>query len=337
MKTGILTFSAADNYGAMLQCRCLYEVLRGLGHDVSVIDYRPEYLTAPYGLWKKGSLRHPMTMLKISANFAGAVRRAREFERFRSQMALSPFGQGSFGAIIYGSDQIWNRNITKGIDPVFYAAAPFATGARNISYAASDGDIIPSPEEQKEIRGYLHGFHRIGVREATMQKRMDESGIPAVLNLDPVLLAGTDILNQIREPVREKGYVLTYEAIDEPKVLSTARTIAAERGLKLISLARAPYADGQNKYGPGEFITLFKDADCIVTTSFHAIVLAILYHKEFHFARTNTPADDRILSLFGTLGITEDAVVSYEELDVKLEKLRAESVNYLEEALKTDD
>ena len=56
MKTGILTFSAADNYGAMLQCRCLYEVLRGLGHDVSVIDYRPEYLTAPYGLWKKGSL-----------------------------------------------------------------------------------------------------------------------------------------------------------------------------------------------------------------------------------------------------------------------------------------
>lgn len=337
MKIGILTFHAADNYGAVLQCRCLYEVLRSLGNEVSIIDYRPQYLTAPYSLWKKGSLRHPMTMLKISANLAGAVRRTREFERFRAQMKMSPFGEGGFDAIIYGSDQIWNRNITDGIDPVFFAAAPFASGTRNISYAASDGDIIPSPEEQKEIRNFLHGFHRIGVREATMQKRMDECGIPAALNLDPVLLAGSGILNQIREPVKEKGYVLTYEAIDEPKVLSTARTIAAERGLKLVSIARAPYAEGQNKFGPGEFISLFKDADCIVTTSFHAVVLAIIYHKEFHFARTDTNADDRITSLFGTLGISGDAEISYEDLDLKLEKLRTESINYLKEALATDD
>lgn len=337
MRIGILTFHAADNYGAVLQCRCLYEVLRSLGHEVSVIDYRPQYLTAPYGLWKKGSLRHPITMLKISANLAGALRRAREFERFRSRMEIAPFGEGGFDAIIYGSDQIWNSNITGGIDPVFFAAAPFAAGTRNISYAASDGDVIPSAEEQKEIRTLLHGFHRIGVREATMQKRMDEEGVPAVLNLDPVLLAGSAILNQIREPVKEKGYVLTYEAIDDPKVLSTARTIAVEREMKLISVARAPYAAGQNKFGPGEFISLFKDAGCIVTTSFHAVVLAMLYHKEFHFIPTNTHADDRINSLFGTLGISDTTEISYDDLDLKLEKLRTESINYLKEALATND
>ncbi|MBP5566299.1 MAG: polysaccharide pyruvyl transferase family protein [Bacteroidales bacterium] len=333
MKTGILTFHAADNYGAVLQCRCLYEVLKSLGHEVSVIDYRPEYLTAPYRLWKNSYLKHPMTMLKVSASLAGAIRRKKEFERFVSEMALTPFGQDGFDAIFYGSDQIWNRNITGGIDPVFFAAAPFATGAKNISYAASDGNIIPQEDEQKEMRTLLHNFHRIGVREATMQRRMDESGIPAVLNLDPVLLAGTSILDQIRQPVKENGYVVTYEAIDDPKVLSMANSIAAERGLKVISIARSPYREGSNKYGPAEFISLIRGADCVVTTSFHAIALALLYHKEFHFARTGTAADDRILSLLGTLGVTGDTQLNYDELDARLEALRKESMNYIIEAL----
>ena len=333
MKIGILTFHAADNYGAVLQCRCLYEVLKSLGHDVSVIDYRPEYLTAPYRLWNNRYLRHPMTMLKVSANLAGAIRRKKEFERFVSEMALTPFGQGGFDAIFYGSDQIWNRNITCGIDPVFFAAAPFEKEAKNISYAASDGNIIPPEDEKKEMRALLHNFHRIGVREATMQKRMDESGIPAVLNLDPVLLAGTAILDQIRQPVKESGYVLTYEAIDDPKVSSMANSIAAERGLKVISIARSPYREGSNKYGPGEFISLVRGADCVVTTSFHAIALALLYHKEFHFARTGTTADDRILSLLATLGMTEDTSLDYDELDARIGSLREESMNYINEAL----
>ena len=333
MKIGILTFHAADNYGAVLQCRCLYEVLKVLGHDVSVIDYRPEYLTAPYRLWNNKYLKHPMTILKVSASLRGALLRKKAFEKFVGEMALTPFGQSGFDAIIYGSDQIWNRNITGGYDPVFFAAAPFAAGAKNISYAASDGNIIPAEEGQKEMRSLLHNFQHIGVREATMQKRMDESGIPAVLNMDPVLLAGTSVLDQIRQPVRESGYVLTYEAIDDPKVHSMANSIAAERGLKVISIARSPYGEGDNKYGPGEFISLFREADCIVTTSFHAVVLSLLYHKEFHFARTGTTADDRILSLFATLGITEDTRLDYAELDARLEALRSESMNYINRAL----
>lgn len=333
MKIGILTFHAADNYGAVLQCRCLYEVLRTLGHDVSIIDYRPEYLTTPYRLWNNKYLKHPMTMLKVSVNLAGALRRKKEFGKFISEMSLTPFGQGGFDAIFYGSDQIWNRKITGGYDPVFFAATPFAASARNISYAASDGNIIPSEEEQKQMRTLLHNFQHIGVREATMQKRMDESGIPAVLNLDPVLLAGTSVLDQIRQPVREGGYVLTYEAIDDPKVHSMASSIAAERGLKVVSIARSPYGEGDNKYGPAEFISLIRGADCIITTSFHAVVLSLLYHKEFHFARTGTTADDRILSLLATLGMTEDTSLDYDELDARIESLREESMNYINEAL----
>lgn len=327
MKIGILTFHSAQNYGAALQCRCLYEVLRSLGHEVSVIDYRPDYLTAPYKLWKSSFAKHPMTMLKVSAKLAGAMKREAAFKAFESGLHLSPVDGSSFDAIFYGSDQIWNRNISGGVDPMFYAGAPIAAMTRNIAYAASDGDIVPNPEELKVIRRYLHNFYRIGVREKTMLERMDQAGIPAVLNIDPVILAGTEVLDQICAPVKEKDYVLTYEAIDDPKVASLAANIAAENGLKVLPVARTPYSKGRNKYGPAEFITLIKNASHVVTTSFHATALSILYGKSFDFIHTDTKADGRIDSLLNSLG---------DNPAESIEKLRRESMDFILEALKSD-
>lgn len=51
MKIGIFTFHCAVNYGAVLQTYCLQEVLKSMGHEVYVIDYRPEYLIDPYKIF----------------------------------------------------------------------------------------------------------------------------------------------------------------------------------------------------------------------------------------------------------------------------------------------
>ena len=40
MKIGILTFHNTINYGGVLQCYALKEVLKSFGHDVKIIDYR---------------------------------------------------------------------------------------------------------------------------------------------------------------------------------------------------------------------------------------------------------------------------------------------------------
>lgn len=323
MKIGILTFHAARNYGAVLQCRCLYEVLRGLGHDVSIIDYRPDYLTAPYKLWKKSYLKHPMTMLKVASKSAGAIRRNQGFEEFEHEMLLTPFGQGGFDAIFYGSDQIWNRNLTNGVDPVFYAGAPFAAGAVNIAYAASDGGVVPEPEEKLAIRKYLHNFRHIGVRESGMVERMDDEGIPAVLNLDPVLLAGRPVVDNLcSAPVCSEPYVLTYEAIDNPAVADKARRIAAERGLKVISISRTPYSPGTNRFSPREFVALFRDADYVVTTSFHGTALSLLYDREYEYIHVGTCADERVDSLLNEL-----------ENGNTLERMRADSIEYIKKSL----
>ena len=52
MKIGILTFHRAHNYGAVLQCYALQEVLKGMGHEVEVIDYRQPAIDIAYSSWR---------------------------------------------------------------------------------------------------------------------------------------------------------------------------------------------------------------------------------------------------------------------------------------------
>ena len=48
MKVGILTFHNAYNYGAVLQTYATQEYVRGLGHEVEVIDYHNRKIDLSY-------------------------------------------------------------------------------------------------------------------------------------------------------------------------------------------------------------------------------------------------------------------------------------------------
>ena len=66
MRIGILTFHAAHNYGAVLQCYSLQEYLKSLGHDVSVIDYQNKRLLTVYQRFSLERIikKNPVKMIK---------------------------------------------------------------------------------------------------------------------------------------------------------------------------------------------------------------------------------------------------------------------------------
>lgn len=323
MKIGILTFHAAQNYGAVLQCRCLYEVLRGLGHEVHVLDYRPAFLTEPYKLWKNAYLKHPLTLLKVAWKLTGALRRRRGFADFEKTFSPVPCRTEGFDAIVFGSDQIWNTLIDKGFDPVFFASDPQFAATRNIAYAASDGSVTLSEKDQKTFADKMQRFQAIGVREETLQRMLADRGIRAEINLDPVLLAGREVVDRIAADVpRRKPFVLTYEAVDHPEVLLKAHAIAREAGLQVISIARTPYRPGRVRYSPAEFAALVRDARHVVTTSFHGVALSLLYHTPFTFVPTGTRLDERINHILAL------------EANGSLETIRIQSLEYLKNNLK---
>ena len=322
MKIGILTFHAAQNYGAVLQCRCLYEVLCGLGYEVHVLDYRPEFLTAPYGLWKKSFLKHPMTLLKVAWKLAGALRRKRGFADFERTFSPVPCRTEGFDAIVFGSDQIWNTLIGKGFDPMFFASDPRFASTRNIAYAASDGTVKLSEKDQETFAGKMRRFQAIGVREKSLQHMLAERGIRAEINLDPVLLAGREVVDRIAAGIpRRKPFVLTYEAVDHPDVLRQAHALAREQRLRVISAVRTAYRPGTARYSPAEFAALVRDAAHVVTTSFHGVALALLYHTPFTFVPTGTRLDERINHILKMAA------------DGSLEQVRTQSLDFLKRNL----
>jgi hypothetical protein len=341
MKVGIVTFSAAYNYGAALQCRCLQEVLSGLGLDAYVVDYRPAYLTEPYKILKPYYCKKPAILFQLPFRFWGARRRDRAFRRFQKAMPRVSCGTGGLDAVFFGSDQIWNPRICKGMDPVFFAGTEAFATTRNVSYAASDGSVKLSPLEAAEYQRFLKNFYRLGVREESLRERLAGWGFSSVVTLDPVLLAGRPVLDGMAVSLRHHSapYVLTYEAVDYPRVKVLARSF----GHKVVSVAREPYSQGRNGYGPGEFVSLFREASAIVTTSFHGVALALLYHKDFYYVETGKASDDRIRNLLTALGLAGRMVpeggkpaaeeIDYVAVDRTLERLRTVSLNFIKEAL----
>ena len=65
MKIGILTFHWATNYGAVLQCYALQTYLESLGHEVTIINYKPKQYD--FSLWRFFRYRqflHPQTFVQ---------------------------------------------------------------------------------------------------------------------------------------------------------------------------------------------------------------------------------------------------------------------------------
>ena len=309
MKAGILTFHSADSYGAVLQARALVEVLRSLGHDASVIDYAPAYLTKPYRLWRNDWWKHPVgTAKNLAASFAVA-RRRKGFQAFREGMHLTPFPPEGFDAVVFGSDQVWNRHLNGG-ELLWFAQDPVFDHTRNIAYAASTGSV-PLPEGVDFGR-----FHRLSVREPQLQAELAARGFASTLVLDPVLLAGKDVLDALAAPCPVKGrYVVAYEVIDNPQVME----IASRFGLPVVRIAPNPRLGGRKQYVPGEFISLIRGAEHVVASSFHAVAVAKIYGVDVIYPPSGTPKDDRILHLLAP--------------ETDLESIRTQSLTFLQESL----
>ena len=309
MKAGILTFHSADSYGAVLQARALVEVLRSLGHDASVIDYAPAYLTKPYRLWRNDWWKHPVGTAKNLANSFAVARRRRGFQAFREGMHLTPFPPEGLDAVIIGSDQVWNRHLNGG-ELLWFAHDPVFDHTRNIAYAASTGSV-PLPEGVDFGR-----FHRLSVREPRLQAELAARGFASTLVLDPVLLAGKEVLDALADPCPVKGrYVVAYEVIDNPQVMQ----IASSFGLPVVRIASNPRLGGRKQYVPGEFISLIRGAEHVVASSFHAVAVAKLYGVDVVYPPSGTPKDDRILHILSP--------------ETDLESLRTQSLTFLQESL----
>ena len=327
MKIGLLTFHRAHNYGAILQAYALQQFLVKEGHEVEVIDYRPEYIEQSYsfipidnyrnhsvGAWFKMFIRD-MLLLPLRA-----IRRNKFRSFMRRYISLSSkvifkAVPSKYDTYIVGSDQVWNKEITVDYDDVFFCKFHFNKDNRKyMSYAASLEPSILTEADIDILYDRLKQFDVISVREASIISylQIDYNEICDVL--DPTLLMDVHFWDHIAETPRLRNrYIVLYQARYNRNLNHLVQQIAKEMGYDVVEMSAwtlpiSKICRRGMAASPEEFLGFIKNADLVINTSFHGTIFSILYEVPFYYVELSDGWDERSLSLLRDLDLMNRAV-----------------------------
>lgn len=368
------------NYGTALVGYALIKKLQQFGYDIEIINYVKqlsliEKIVIGWNQFRvvgidlflkrftsKTSNKNYINGIKIRTESVEAYKKRKLIPFFNDYIGYENLREGSkkYDAIVVGSDQVW---LPHGLKTKFYNLLFVDDDVRKIAYASSFGVSEIPKFQRKETAHYLNRFYRISVREQKGKEIVDFlSRNKAVVVADPTLLL--DRYEWQEEIVESKvdtsvPYIFCYFLGPTPDARRAANELKNNTGYKIITIRHMDeFVDSDEQFGdeapynvdPNDFVKYIKDAEYVLTDSFHCTAFSIQFHKKFMtFYRFAIGAkggrNSRIDSLFNILGVSKEHIfqndvkkidypVDWNIVDDKLCNFRNESIEYLREALK---
>ncbi|WP_445737052.1 polysaccharide pyruvyl transferase family protein [Mariniflexile sp.] len=367
MKIKTITCHEVYNHGASLQEYALLKHLEFLGHEAETIHYKPPYLSNHFNLWRISNDRYNNIVLKLAylvlklPSRLKSLKRKREFDDFSLKFIKSTkklyrsneelkLDVPEADAYICGSDQIWNSFFENGKDPAFYL--DFVPDNKlKISYAASFA-IDKLEDHLKEfVKEKVSRLNHISVRELSGKSILEDLGIERAHQvLDPVfLLEPTEWESLIPIQKKTKKYIFIYDFDSNSLIKQMAENLKKRYGWEIISVNELIKYTDRNYFleGPIKFLYLVKNAEFVISNSFHAVAFSIIFEKDFvvfnRYDKINTRMRDLLsnLALDNLLIMSEDMVkdhelnkIDYTLVQKKLNLSIKSSKEFLMEALK---
>lgn len=358
MLVGILSMQRIVNYGSFMQAYSLKKMVESLGHKVIFIDYRTNVLVEDRDNSKK---KKDLFYQEIKDGVKFHILRKygeqqKKFIECYSTLGISKYKvyNKKVDVLIVGSDEVFNctqRNPKVGFAVDFFGENSKAK--KLITYAASFGSTTYEKicffNIEQQIKRDLNRFAAISVRDQNSYNIIKKlCNRESILNLDPVLVSGVE-KEAWKEPTL-KGYVIVYGYAnrfsgDEKKEITR---FAHKNGLKTISLCDyQDFCDWHIVCRPDEILGYFKNADYIVTDTFHGTIFSVIYHKQFGVfcrAKSNTGStnQEKLLDLLNRLHLEKQLIedaeriedvlqhkINYEGVDLIRESEKSKSINYL--------
>lgn len=380
MKIGVITFfESYDNYGQLLQGYALQQTLLSWGHDAEIIRYCFNYKKVR---WLKSSTyrnkQRKESMLKYCSDVLDRWKdkklMKRNFDSFRHKhLRMSKAFYNSleelqnkvphYDCYITGSDQVWAQYLRNPDNRVWFLDFGKEQTLR-IAYAPSFAVKEYPTELHDELTRQLSRLDAVSVRESSgIDICKAHSRSDAMLVVDPTMLAPTSIYKYIISPTDRQNYCFIYHV----NVLSAdnihwseCKTYNKNKGLSTIATFANPqegtdmeFVDGAEYIYPtiGEWLGHIASCTYLLTSSFHGVVFAIIFHRPFIAClrpETTFAGNGRITTLLENLGldhliapidksIDPDSILSmpidWDEVDRRLEAMRNSSIDFLRNAL----
>lgn len=385
----ITCWQSDDNYGQQMQMFALQHYLRSQGHDAFLIRFSPNNTSRMQTIKANikqpiknivkhfsKTLREKMLTEKELNNLSETNKeqnKKRCFVEFRSEFInmtdkiyQSPEELISnppiADAYITGSDQVWYDPLTLPKSKCFFLQFGSPDSIR-ISYAASIGREL-TPEELPLFTNWLKTFNAISVREESARQQCIKSGfINTKLCIDPTLLLPVEYYSKIVNQPQIQNldtylfmYILNISSAEEI-AWKRVKEYINEKELDLKTVASSGYEPARELIPNNknilatipDWLRMIRNANCVVTTSFHGMVFSILYHRPFIavlLTNEHSKANTRFLNLLGQLGLSEriydknkpfaiqmDAEIDWKSVDEKITKLSYEGKIFINQSL----
>ena len=342
---GIINFHRANNYGAVLQAYAIMRAVSNLGYRAEIIDFIPEALILNYQaktefrklVKQLGILRATRSFIKrLPGRRVRAIRESLFTEMREKYLILSREkyftseeirkNPPKYDAYITGSDQVWNPSMKKTRGNSYFLDF-VDDGSLKVSYAASIAEPVPS-DLVNEYARLIKRFDFISVREKSAKeflRPLVEKDIE--VTLDPTLLLSEKDWAKLMKnnPVNSK-YILVYDLIRSKRLTQVTNKISLKTGYPIVSFSSSKnYRNGLYSFAcssPGEFLSLIRDAEIVMSSSFHGVAFSIIFGNPF-LAFASNKRSSRIVDFLELLEL-EDRIV---DDNTSIETIVTSSIN----------
>lgn len=308
----ILNFWFGSNYGAMLTCYALQEVLKDMDKQPCVINYVPPLVNMTGRLAEDFSARY----LKLSVP-------CKNFEDLRS---LNDQTQ----TFIVGSDQVWRYKYMSFLGGNIYQLNFAAPDAKKIAYAVSFGldHWEGNYEDTLLTRYYISRFDAVSVREDDgVDICRDVFAREATYVLDPVFLAGMEKWQRLLDNSRcsGSGYVTTY-VLDKSQDADNIINYVCQKfpDVPVVNMVNA--SRNKTDICTEDWLYHIKNCRFLVTDSFHGMCFAIIFNKPFICLANMSRGYSRFRSVLHLLGLEKRCVVNFDK--EQIDKVFSEDIDY---------
>lgn len=373
MKICILSMQHVPNFGSLLQCYGLKQMVEALGHSVSFLDIAPNESDnrlmnhaviqfhnegeAWGSFFSKLKKLDRYTFARIHQKLLWKAQE-RKFEAFRRQH-LPAAGTGEqFDCCIIGSDEVFNcmNGSPWGFTSQLFGNVPQA--AKVITYAASCGstaaEALPLSAAER-IREALGSVSALSVRDENTNRFVSQlTGRDVLEHMDPVLVADFEHESasvQLPEDLPGRYCIVYsyYNRICDQQSIRQIRKFCKTHGMHLLTVgAPQKWIPDHRVMMPFEMLKLFQNASFIITDTFHGTIFSAKYAEKFAVMIrssncnklgdlvTRLALEPHVVKSFDSLEAAYSVSNDPERIEALTEQARSHAFAYLRENLAGD-